>query len=240
MVCGDCGVVMPWGCNIADVAAYANRDQFAPPPRDAVCNTPLLSRIREVHPSCFDAALDIVARLVDRYPRAFHPSVLDRVSQAIAHIAYKQNGTYVSIQALAKQVNMPEERLSKEVREISSHSCVSATEIQRFNGVGRPDVAEGFEEFGAAVLSFVRPGTVRGGRTTVVQVTRWCKSRYDRMRSLKGNERFMNSAPSKQAQAAILLYAQEVDDPFCGGVAAVVSSRNAVVRACVVEMRRLV
>lgn len=227
LVCCDCGCVMPGGTGILDGVSYTDREVCGPNPPCAEFHGFVMSRIREMHPSCEGTALGFVLRL-DALIRTRSQAAKQRVAQAIAYVAYRLDGVRVRLCTLAAQVGVSETKLRKEVNAISEHLGI----------VVNDNVEDETDMFEKALLCVVRPSLVRGGRPGVARITQWCK---DVMRKIASDDdslsvEFLNCPPERQAHAMVHLYTKNVHDPFVGGA----GRTSASVAKCVKILERAV
>lgn len=210
-----------------DGVSYSDREVCGPTPPPAEFHGFVMTRIRELHPSCEKVALGLVYRL-DALVRTRPLLSKECVAQAVAYIVYRSNSARVKLDSLSAQIGVPETRLRKEVDAIAAHLGIDVSK----------DVEDETTMFTQALLRIVRPSSVVGGAPGVARVTRWCKevmcnlSRGDRTSSVE----FLNCSPERQAHAMIHIYVKLVEDPFVRAV----QRPNSSVSKCVKLLERAV
>jgi hypothetical protein len=125
-----------------------------------------------------------------------------RHTQALAYLAYRADGQNVPMSKLAGDILVPKERLSKDVKAIEARLGLCGFIVADTDA----------DAFASVLPTMIMSHSLCDG-VRVVDVTRWCRSIFDRA-AASGNAEFLNAAPRNQAMAALVLYCERVGTPF--------------------------
>lgn len=214
-VCGDCGIITSGGSNISRLGPVTDT-HAAPRPMpssssaDAAGASSPIRRVRDMHPACERGASELAKRLPPGFTKGMSANERARHSQALAYLVYRDDGcTRVTVAALAAQIRVPEERLSKDVRKLAGQLG-----IRGWNDDFDDDDAD-VAAFSRAVLGVVRRGALRREHT-VRGVHRWCRNIFAKAIAA-GDVELANQAPKHQADGAVAAYCRTVGTPFVDG-----------------------
>ena len=206
VVCA-CGIVVQLD-NICDVPSYtATGEVAAVRKRDPVADSSPLKRLKEWHPACEPAALSFARQLTVNYTKGMTKGERIRHTQVLAFLAYKDDAQgHVSLASLAASIGVPEERLSKDVKNAAQAIGIKAWLPQN-------DFGDETEALGRAVVTLVKPHMVKRGAAGVRDMNRWCKKTFTSAAEA-GEVDLVNYAPKYQARGAIAVYCERMGSPF--------------------------
>lgn len=204
-MCSDCGLITMDGPAISDLPAFGG---YPMQPERKFSRSSPLKRLREWHPACERTAERLASALPESYERGMSKPERMRHTQALAYLAYRDDGqTGVTISSLAAQVRVPEERLSKDVKRLSTALGVRGWSV--------PEDDCDVSAFSRAILGRLKPGHLKRG-CSVRGVHRWCRDVF-RSAVGSGEVELANAAPKHQADAALAAYCRVVGTPFVEG-----------------------
>ena len=227
VVCTDCGVIVSHVL-ISDEPSFSCADRYRAPKPDPIERCELVEMVRSRHPACHATALHLRKRL----PRDLRisKSEMPRYAQALAWLAYREDGQQVKMADLAGQIQVPAERLSKDIRRLSQSIAQDKPDGTHHNAQ-KVDVAEPAEEdtvskpaclpedsedlkyFTHATLSLLNPSLLTQG-VSVRTVNVWSRRIFVKC-LLEGRVEVLNVAPRHQAAAAVAAYCSQADKcPF--------------------------
>ena len=216
LVCISCGVCLPGGSCISNQAAFSEQDNYAyKPPRNSSDSCPLINIVREKHPGCLNTAANLVNAVKDPPAKGMPVSEHTNLAQALAYIAFRVDGQSVTILDMAYQVNVPIERLRKDVKRMSERlgiASVSSVTVKDARDEEDDDDANGdVAAFKQSMLDVLRPLNLRASKVRVINV--WCTTLF-RVALAADDIDVINAPPKHTAGAILSIYSRQPVNPF--------------------------
>lgn len=214
-VCTSCGVILPGGSRITHTVAYSEAENYTPKQASGVdVGCPLIKCLKNRHPGCVTSALNLLGGRVTSLSAGIHSAEMPRYAQALAYIAYKVDGHQVKISDLAGQINVPVERMRKDVNRLSQRLGIASTCPVTGNADDDADDDVDLVAFKRALIDLIRPWHVATASDTRA-INGWCTALFSKATGA-GDTTIVNAPPRNVAIAALSLYCRQDHSVFGG------------------------
>lgn len=208
---------MPGGSNICRTeVCFHDREHYTMGCEYNASRKPsvVLDMIRARHPECEQSAKLFMADLPSDYERGMGQSDKRRHAQALAYLVFRDRGSEVTVAQLAKEIQVPEERLSRDVKALRDQLGIKGFAMSE-----RDDNCT----FKLALLKGMQKDSLRKEVDRRAVMT-WCCDLFAKAVQ-NGETELQNMASRHQIDAIVVVYCETHGSPFQDGVYAMTKKR---------------
>lgn len=212
-VCTSCGIILPGGSSVCKLIAHSESDNYRPVPHARQAETcPLVNILQERHPGCLNVATSLVNSMKGNITLAKGIQSRDRprYAQALAYIAYKEDGQNVKLCDMARQIRVPVERMRKDIKKLAQRLKISepgaAYPMDAKDCIEEEEMSEDVSQFKKSLLSIVRPWGEISAKD-LRKINAWCTNVFESAIQSRNME-VLNAPPSNVAKAALSMYGE--------------------------------